>query len=58
MKRLVAAIIAILLVAGGVGYAIAGLAKSDGQHEVQAPVKPEPGSAKAPQKSLKKYYGQ
>jgi pimeloyl-ACP methyl ester carboxylesterase len=58
VRRLVAAIVAILLVAGGVGYAIAGLAKSDGQHEVQAPVKPEPGSAKAPQKSLKKYYGQ
>lgn len=59
MKRLVAAVIAILLVAGGVGYAIAGLVKSDGhRHEVQAPVKPEPGSQKAPQKSLKKYYGQ
>jgi pimeloyl-ACP methyl ester carboxylesterase len=58
VRRLVAAIIAILLVAGGVGYAIAGLAKSEGQHEVQAPVTPEPGSEKAPQKSLKRYYGQ
>ena len=59
MKRLVAAVIAILLVAGGLGYAIAGLVRSDPQrHEVRAPVRPEPGSARAPQKSLKKYYGQ
>ncbi len=59
MKRLVAVIVAILLVAGGIGFAIAGVVKSDDhKHEVQAPAKPEPGSDKSPQRSLTRFYGQ
>ena len=58
MRRLVAAIVAILLIASGLGLLITGLVKSDGSPEVRAPVEPEPGSQKAPQPSLKKFYGQ